>query len=101
MLLSGFLINDSVDASSLYGCGLRSSTKMSIRMSATTLWQAITNMVALRKPTESNRAPLTDGPKKAPSANVDVHKPEIRPYVSMLSGRPRLLYVPENKFQFD
>lgn len=48
-------------------------------------------MVALRKPTESKRAPLTDGPKKAPNANVDVHRPDIRPYVSMLSGRPRLL----------
>ncbi len=45
-------------------------------------------MVDSLKPIESYKAPLTDGPMNAPNANVDVHNPEIKPYVSMLSGKP-------------
>lgn len=57
---------------------------------------------ALRKPTESYRKPLTDGPMNAPSANVDVHRPEISPYVSILSGRPDRLRQNKlnRKFQY-
>jgi len=32
--------------------------------------------------------PPMDGPMKAPRANVDVQRPEIRPYVSRLLGKP-------------
>lgn len=48
----------------------------------------IMNNVDALKPTESNSRPLTEGPTNAPKAKVDVHNPEIRPYVSMLSGKP-------------
>lgn len=50
-------------------------------------------MVAALKPIVSYNAPLTDGPIKAPKANVDVQRPEIRPYVSILSGRPCRMHV--------
>lgn len=50
-------------------------------------------MVDSRKPIESYSAPLTDGPINAPKANVDVHRPDINPYVSMLSGSPCLIDV--------
>lgn len=46
------------------------------------------NSTALRKPIESYNKPLTDGPKNAPNANVDVHNPDTKPYVSMLSENP-------------
>lgn len=47
---------------------------------------------AWRKPIESYRKPLRDGPKNAPNANVDVHSPDTRPYVSMPFGKPHRLY---------
>lgn len=39
----------------------------------------ITNKVEFLNPILSKRAPLTDGPTKAPSANVLVHKPDTKP----------------------
>lgn len=54
----------------------------------TMICNTIINRTALRKPTESYNIPLIDGPINAPSAKVDVHRPETRPYVSILSGNP-------------
>lgn len=42
----------------------------------------------LRNPYVSYKRPLTEGPKKAPNANVDVHKPDTKPYVSIVFGDP-------------
>lgn len=50
------------------------------------------NKVDALNPTESNRKPLAEGPTKAPKANVDVQRPEMRPYVSILSGKPCCLF---------
>lgn len=46
------------------------------------------NIEALRKPILSYKIPLIEGPIKAPSAKVLVHRPEIRPKVSKLFGKP-------------
>lgn len=54
------------------------------------------NKVDPRNPILSYKAPLMDGPKKAPKANVDVHRPEIKPYVSMLSENPLFLMQVRN-----
>ena len=45
-------------------------------------------MVAQGNPKCSSRIPAADGPTKAPSAKVDVQRPETRPYVLMLSLKP-------------
>lgn len=39
----------------------------------------MTNIVAAPNPTISYSRPAIEGPMKAPSANVDVHKPDIKP----------------------
>lgn len=69
----------SVTGSSLYALGVRSKNMNSAMISATTRCVPITKIVDWRKPIESYSRPLTDGPMKAPSANVDVHRPEIKP----------------------
>ena len=48
----------------------------------------ITKSVPLRKPKLSNKTPATDGPMKAPRANVEVHIPDTKPYVDKLLGKP-------------
>jgi len=48
----------------------------------------ITKSVPLRKPKLSNKMPATDGPMKAPRANVEVHIPDTKPYVAKLLGKP-------------
>lgn len=57
-------------------------------VNATLKWRANMNIEELRKPILSYRMPLKDGPINAPRANVLVHKPEIRPNVSRLLGKP-------------
>jgi hypothetical protein len=47
-----------------------------------------TNMVPFLNPTLSYNIPAMEGPTNAPKANVDVHRPEINPYVSRLFGKP-------------
>lgn len=69
-------------------------------MNATIACKAIIKIVALRKPIESYNKPLNDGPKNAPSANVDVHRPETKPYVSILSGIPQRLTDNKNEICF-
>lgn len=54
----------------------------------TIVCNAIMKITDLRNPYESYKRPLTDGPKNAPNANVDVHKPDTKPYVSILFGDP-------------
>lgn len=56
----------------------------------------MTNIVDFLKPIESYRYPLADGPMNAPSANVDVHNPDISPYVSIVSGNPSFLFFKIN-----
>lgn len=51
------------------------------------------NNVEALNPTESNKKPLAEGPTKAPKANVDVQRPEMSPYVSILSGKPCFLFI--------
>lgn len=51
---------------------------------------ANTNIEALRNVTFWTRTPPTDGPINAPAEYRDVHRPEITPYVSMLSANPPL-----------
>jgi hypothetical protein len=46
------------------------------------------NKVPYGKPTASKRIPATVGPTNAPRAKTDVQRPEMRPYVSMVSGNP-------------
>ena len=48
-------------------------------------------MVAGGNPKCSYRIPAIDGPTKAPSANVDVQRPETRPYVLMLLLKPLVM----------
>ena len=50
-----------------------------------------TNIVAQGNPQWSRRIPAADGPTKAPSAKVDVHRPETSPYVLMLSLNPLVM----------
>lgn len=50
-------------------------------------------IVDFRKPIESYKYPLADGPINAPNANVDVQRPDIRPYVSIVSGKPSFLDI--------
>lgn len=57
-------------------------------MNATVPCSIMMNNTAFRKPIESYNKPDTDGPKNAPNANVDVHRPDTKPYVSILSGKP-------------
>lgn len=45
-------------------------------------------MVPFLNPTLSYSIPAMEGPTKAPKANVEVHRPEISPYVSRLFGKP-------------
>ena len=45
-------------------------------------------MVAQGNPKCSSRIPAADGPTKAPSAKVEVQRPETRPYVLMLLLKP-------------
>jgi hypothetical protein len=40
------------------------------------------------KPILSKRNPDTVGPMKAPRAKVDVQRPETKPYVSIVLGKP-------------
>lgn len=47
-----------------------------------------TNIDEARKPILSKRIPLIEGPIKAPSAKVLVQRPETRPNVSKLFGKP-------------
>lgn len=95
--LSWLISNGSVAFISLYGCGVRSH-KIEVKpINATTTCSTIIKMTASRKPIESYKRPLTDGPTNAPKANVDVHNPDTSPYVSMLSGKPcRLKNVNQN-----
>lgn len=50
-----------------------------------------TNTVELLNPIESKSRPETVGPMNAPSANVEVHIPDTKPYVSMELGNPLAL----------
>lgn len=79
---------DSVDESSLYIRGRLSHVKKITITIATDTINAITNIQDVWNPIASYNNPLTDGPIKAPSANVDVHKPDIKPYVSIPSPKP-------------
>lgn len=54
----------------------------------TNKWVPTTNMDAFLKPMLSYKIPLTDGPMKAPKANVLVQRPDIKPKVSKLFGKP-------------
>lgn len=78
----------SLAASSLYGCGFWCVHNVTIVISATIVCKAMMKITESRKPNESYNKPLTDGPMNAPNAKVDVHKPDIRPYVSILSDKP-------------
>lgn len=57
-------------------------------MLTTTADKTITNIVAAPNPTISYNTPAMEGPTKAPSAKVDVHSPDMRPYVSRLLENP-------------
>lgn len=46
------------------------------------------NNDASAKPYLSYNKPETVGPMNAPSANDDVHNPDINPYVSISFGKP-------------
>ena len=50
-----------------------------------------TYIVAHGNPQWSRRIPAAEGPTKAPSAKVDVHRPDTSPYVLMLSLKPLLM----------
>lgn len=52
-------------------------------MNPTTAWSVIMKSTALRKPIESYNKPLTDGPKNAPNANVEVHSPDTSPEIKI------------------
>lgn len=54
-------------------------------------WVATTNMDEFRKPILSYKIPLIEGPIKAPNANELVQRPDIRPNVSKLFGKPCVL----------
>lgn len=87
-------MSDSVDMISLYSCFLRferSHDKNNTITIPTIICKPIMKQTEPRNPIESYNAPLKDGPTNAPNANVEVHKPEMRPYVSILSGNPFLL----------
>lgn len=47
-----------------------------------------TNIDACLNPIVSYNIPLIDGPMNAPNANVLVQRPDIRPNVSRLFGKP-------------
>ena len=51
------------------------------------------NIVAFLNPILSSKIPATLGPMKAPRANVLVHSPLIRPYVSRLFENPYCLKI--------
>lgn len=90
--LSWLFSNGSVAFTSLYGCGVRSHMIVISPISATNACSTMMKMTASRKPIESYKRPLTDGPTNAPRANVDVQSPDTNPYVSMLSGNPCRLW---------
>lgn len=89
--------NGSAASSSLYGCGSFSNMNVMNTIVPTMMCNTIMNRTAFRKPTESYSNPLVDGPINAPSAKNDVHKPETRPYVSILSGKPWRLLATKTK----
>lgn len=99
--LSVLLIKCSVDESSLYGPGERSTIKNISKIIATITSKTTTNIVESLNPITSYKAPLAVGPIKAPKANTDVHKPEIKPYVSMLSGRPPFIELLKASVKLD
>ena len=59
-----------------------------MRNRMTKTWLPMMKRAPNGKPTVSKRIPATVGPTKAPNAKTDVHNPEMRPYVSMVSGKP-------------
>lgn len=85
---SWLLSSDSTDEISLYCVGVLQQHMNSTMTDPTISSRTTMNNVELRNPMASNRNPLTEGPTNAPKANVDVHRPDTSPYVSMLSGRP-------------
>lgn len=59
----------------------------------TSMWRSTMNIVAFLNPILSSKIPATLGPMKAPRANVLVHSPLIRPYVSRLFENPYCLKI--------
>lgn len=55
--------------------------------------KAITTKVPLEKPTASYSIPESDGPKKDPNENIEVHKLDTNPYVDGESGSPLVLKI--------
>ena len=70
-------------------CHLICKKKMSFFLKLTKHKCRITTKeVDFLNPIESKSSPETVGPMKAPKANVDVHIPDTRPYVSIEFGKP-------------
>ena len=59
-----------------------------ILLLTTNAFNVTTTIVAFLNPIVSYKIPPSDGPMNAPSAKVDVHKPDMRPYVSKLFENP-------------